>query len=200
MDRQKELPKKRYGNSNQRSERVIPHAEEDERGLGEDLEKRGNCGGGEGHGVRFLLLLFLSEVFRVTHSEIFQGMVFQTEFVNMKISNGVHVVVVSLSFKYKAFSFLFSLSLSLSLTHFQIIKYILSSVRWAPSSLIRLSALFTQPALEVPRRRSLLNLPIRDHQSKTNRVHTQNDPTKQSDDIHHGYFARHAKLFKAFRG
>ena len=47
MDRQKELPKKRYGNSNQRSERVIPHAEEDERGLGEDLEKRGNCGGGE---------------------------------------------------------------------------------------------------------------------------------------------------------
>ena len=80
MNRQKELPKKRYGNSNQRSERVIPHAEEDERGLGEDLEKRGNCGGGEGHGVRFLLLLFLSEVFRVTHSEIFQGMVFQTEF------------------------------------------------------------------------------------------------------------------------
>jgi len=116
MDRQKELPKKRYGNSNQRSERVIPHAEEDERGLGEDLEKRGNCGGGEGHGVRFLLLLFLSEVFRVTHSEICQGMVFQTEFVNMKISNGVHVVVVSLSFKYKAFSFLFSLSLSLSLS------------------------------------------------------------------------------------
>ena len=148
----------------------------------------------------FLLLLFLSEVFRVTHSEIFQGMVFQTEFVNMKISNGVHVVVVSLSFKYKTFSFLFSLSLSLSLSHFQIIKYILSSARWAPSSLIRLSALFTQPALEVPRRRSLLNLPIRDHQSKTNRVHTQNDPTKQSDDIHHGYFARHAKLFKAFRG
>ena len=198
MDRQKELPKKRYGNSNQRSERVIPHAEEDERGLGEDLEKRGNCGGGEGHGVRFLLLLFLSEVFRVTHSEICQGI--QTEFENMLISNGVHVVVVSLSFKYKAFSFLFYLSLSLSLSHFQIIKYILSSVRWAPSSLIRLSALFTQPALEVPRRRSLLNLPIRDHQSKTNRVHTQNDPTKQSDDIHHGYFARHAKLFKAFRG
>lgn len=84
MDRQKELPKKRYGNSNQRSERVIPHAEEDERGLGEDLEKRGNCGGGEGHGVRFLLLLFLSEVFRVTHSEICQGMAFQTDFVNMK--------------------------------------------------------------------------------------------------------------------
>ena len=127
-------------------------------------------------------------------------MVFQTEFVyKYEISNGVHVVVVSLSFKYKAFSFLFSLSLTLSLTHFQIIKYILS-VRWAPSSLIRLSALFTQPSLEVPRRRSLLNLPIRDHQSKTNRVHTQNDPTKQSDDIHHGYFARHAKLFKAFRG
>ena len=58
MDRQKELPEKRYGNSNQRSERVIPHAEADERGLGEDLEKRGNCGGGEGH-VRCLLLLFL---------------------------------------------------------------------------------------------------------------------------------------------
>ncbi len=89
MDRQKELPKKRYGNSNQRSERVIPHAEEDERGLGEDLEKRGNCGGGEGHGVRFLLLLFLSEVFRVTHSEICQGMVFQTfelEYENLKRS------------------------------------------------------------------------------------------------------------------
>jgi len=55
-------------------------------------------------------------VFRVTHSENLSGMVFQTEFVNMKISNGVHVVVVSLSFKYKAFSFLFSLSLSLSLS------------------------------------------------------------------------------------
>jgi hypothetical protein len=41
--------------------------------LGEDLEKRGNCGGGEGHGVRFLLLLFLSEVFRVTHSENLSG-------------------------------------------------------------------------------------------------------------------------------
>jgi hypothetical protein len=70
MDRQKQLPKKRYGNSNRRSERVITHAEEDERGLGEDLDERGNCGGGEGH-VRFLLLLFLSEVFRVTHSEIY---------------------------------------------------------------------------------------------------------------------------------
>jgi hypothetical protein len=30
--------------------------------LGEDLEKRGNCGGGEGH-VRCLLLLFLVKRF-----------------------------------------------------------------------------------------------------------------------------------------
>ena len=66
--------KKALGRFNQRSEGVIPHAEEDERGLGEDLEERKNCGEGEGHVVRFLLLLFFkSEVFRVTHSENLSG-------------------------------------------------------------------------------------------------------------------------------